>query len=233
MYIAARAALTVVLLSALSSALSAEPLSPAEQKLLDSISSNPEKRQEALARLNATSAARDTFAQPKSKATKAAPTLKAAAPSTTKPDAITQLIESNEHKAPSDRQYSPCPGWVIFVRQNWKDLGGAGAACPDAAKNAQGAQISFADDRAANNRVATINGTAAVVYNSVTGDVPAPLPFAVSFGAYTTVDDVSNSATSQLKSNVDTLAYGGLLELGYNNGTVGSYFTLRGGGVQD
>ena len=165
---------------------------------------------------------------------KVTPAPKATAPSTTKqPDAITQLIQSNEHKAPSEKQYSLCPGWVIFVRQNWKDLGGAGAACPGDPASAQGAQISFADDRAANNRVATINGTAAVVYNSITGDVPAPLPYAVSFGAYTTVDDVSNSATSQLKSNVDTLAYGGLLELGFTGSPFPSFLTLRGGGVED
>jgi hypothetical protein len=235
MYIVARAALTVVLLGALSSALSANPLSPAEQKLLDSINSDPEKKQEAFAQLHATPAARDTSAQPKPKAKKASPTLKTAAPSTTKqPDAITQLIESNEHKAPSERQYSPCAGWVFLLRQDWKDVGNAaGAACPGPAANAQGAQISFANDRAANNRVATINGTAAVLYNSITGDVPAPLPYAVSFGAYTTVDDVSNSATSQLKSNIDTLAYGGLLNLGYTTSTGGNFFMLRGGIVED
>jgi hypothetical protein len=236
MRIVARAALTVVFLVTLPSALSAQTLSPAEQKLLDGINSNPEKKQEALARLNAISKAQDTSTQQKQKtiAKKVASTQKAATASpANKPDAITQLIQSNAQKAPGERQYSPCAGWVFLVRQSWKDLGGgAGAACPDDAKSAQGAQISFADDRAANNRVATINGTAAVVYNSVTGNMPAPLPYAVSFGAYTTVDDVSNSATSQLKSNVDTLAYGGLLELGFT-GPFPNFLTLRGGGVQD
>jgi hypothetical protein len=236
MRIVARAALTVVFLVTLPSALSAQTLSPAEQKLLDGINSNPEKKQEALARLNAISKAQDTSTQQKQKtiAKKVASTQKAATASpANKPDAITQLIQSNAQKAPGERQYSPCAGWVFLVRQSWKDLGGgAGAACPDDAKSAQGAQISFADDRAANNRVATINGTAAVVYNSVTGNMPAHLPYAVSFGAYTTVDDVSNSATSQLKSNVDTLAYGGLLELGFT-GPFPNFLTLRGGGVQD
>ena len=257
MRIAARAALTVGFLVTLPSALSAQTLSLAEQKpqtlspaeqkpqtlspadqklvdaILDAINSNPEKRQVVLAQLKA----QDTSTQQKQKtnAKKVASTQKAATASpANKPDAITQLIQSNAQKAPGERQYSPCAGWVFFVRQSWKYLGGgAGAACPGDVKSAQGAQISFADDRAANNRVATINGTAAVVYNSVTGDVPAPLPYAVSFGAYTTVDDVSNSATSQLKSNVDTLAYGGLLELGYTNSTGANFFTLRGGVVED
>jgi hypothetical protein len=155
-------------------------------------------------------------------------------PTAKQPDAITQLLQRNAGLPPSERQYSPCAGWNFILRQSWKDLGNAaGAACPDSPDKAQGAQISFADDRAANNRVVTVNGTAAVLFNSITGDVPAPLPYAVSVGAYTTVDDVSNSATSQVKSNVDTVAYGGLLNLGYNTSTGGNFFMLRGGVVQD
>jgi hypothetical protein len=86
---------------------------------------------------------------------------------------------------------------------------------------------------AAHNRIATINGTAAVIFNSITGDVPAPTPYAVTFGAYTTVDNVSNSAASQLKGNVDTLAYGGLVNLGFTNSVGANYFMLRGGVVED
>jgi hypothetical protein len=164
------------------------------------------------------------------------PTEKTGAASTEskQPDAITQLLQSNERKAPSERQYSPCAGWVFLLRQNWKDVGNAaGAACPGPAASAQGAQISFANDLAADNRVAAIHGTAAVLYNSITGDVPAPMPYAVSFGAYTTVDYVTNSAVSQIKSNTNTVAYGGLLNLGYSTSTGGHYFMLRGGVVDD
>jgi hypothetical protein len=230
---ATRAALTVVLLINFSSALLARSLTPEEREMLDGINSDPEARQQASAHL-----------KPKT-TKKVAQTRKgSAADSTSKqpdtistpkqPDTITQLLQSNEHKAPSERQYSPCAGWNFILRQNWKDVGNAaGAACPGPAADAQGAQISFANDLAANNRVVTINGTAAILYNSITGDVPAPLPYAVSFGAYTTVDDVSNSATSQIKSNIDTLAYGGLINLGYNTSTGGSYFMLRGGVVED
>jgi hypothetical protein len=230
-----RTALTAVLLVSLPSGLSAQPLSQEEKEKLIN---DPEARQEALSLINSISKERVASAQLKSKANnkKVSPTQKSAGgnPTSKQPDAITQLLQSNEHKAPTERQYSPCAGWNFIVRQSWKDLGNAaGAACPDAAAKAQGAQVSFANDLAANNRVVTINGTAAVLYNSITGDVPAPMPYAVSVGAYTTVDDVSNSATSQMKSNVDTLAYGGLLNLGYSTSTGGNYFMLRGGIIED
>jgi hypothetical protein len=196
----------------------------------------PQAKQQALSLLNSSSKIPGNSTQRKSKTNtkKATPTEKTAAASSEskQPDTITQLLQSNEHKAPSERQYSPCAGWVFLLRQNWKDVGNAaGAACPGPAASAQGAQISFANDLAANNRVAAIHGTAAVLYNSITGDVPAPMPYAVSFGAYTTVDYVTNSAVSQIKSNTNTLAYGGLLNLGYSTSTGGHYFMIRGGVV--
>jgi hypothetical protein len=213
----------------------AKPLTAEQLQVLDSIT-DPEAKEQAISRLDLKSIVQT--AKPKSKLVGKSTPQKSSGDSPTppskKPDAITQLLQSNENKIPSERQYSPCAGWTFILRQNWKDLGNAaGAACPGSAAGAQGAQLSFADDLAAGNRVATINGTAAVIYNSVTGNVPAPTPYAVSFGAYTTVDDVSNSATSQIKSNVDTLAYGGLLNLGYVTSTGGNYFMLRGGAVED
>jgi len=150
------------------------------------------------------------------------------------PDTITKLIQSNAGKIASERQYSPCAGWQFLLRQDWKDLGGAaGAACPQPPDNAQGAQISFANDLAAKNRIVTINGTAAVLYNSITGDVPPPTPYAVSLGGYTTVNSVSNSAAAQTKSNVDTLAYGGLLNLGYHGSKMSNFFMFRAGITED
>lgn len=155
-------------------------------------------------------------------------------PPAKQPDAVTKIIQSNLNKPPADRQYSPCAGWQFILRQSWKDLGNAaGAACPDGADKAQGATISFADDFVAKNRIVTVNGTAAVLYNTITGDVPPPTPYAVSFGTYVTVNDVSNSASSAAKSNVDTLAYGGLLNLGYNSSTGGNFFMVRAGMTED
>jgi hypothetical protein len=234
MHSIARAGLTVIFVIGASSAF-AKSLTPEQIAALDAIRSDPEATQQAQSRLGSPAKAGVASAQPKSKV-KATQTKKSgtAAPVSKEPDDITKLIQANEHKAPSERQYSPCAGWTFILRQDWNDLGNAaGAACPGSAAKAQGAQISFANDLAAHNRIATINGTAAVLFNSVTGDVPPPAPYAVSFGAYTTVDNVSNSAASQLKNNVDTLAYGGLVNLGYTNSVGANYFMLRGGVVDD
>jgi hypothetical protein len=226
--------LTVGFLIGVSSAASAKLLTQAE---IDAILSDPEAVRQVKSRLNAASNTPITSTRPKKAKTKGATEAQNGAetgPASKEPDAITLLIQSNAGKAPSERQFSPCAGWKFILRQDWKDLGNAaGAACPGPADAAQGAQISFANDLAARNRIATINGTAAVIFNSITGDVPAPTPYAVTFGAYTTVDNVSNSAASQLKGNVDTLAYGGLVNLGFTNSVGANYFMLRGGVVED
>jgi hypothetical protein len=231
MYHPARTALAVTFLIAASAALSgqsqamaaeAPKLSPDLARVLDQLKSNPKLKQRFLAELNRTKSKSQAKVGPAAKETPK------------EPDAITKLIQSNMDKPPSERQYSRCAGFVFFLRQDWKDVGSAaGAACPDAADEAQGAEISFANDLAAKNRIATLKGTAAVIYNSITGDVPFPRPYAISIGAYTTVDNVSNSAASQLKSNVDTLAYGGLINLGFVTSVGANYFMLRAGGVED
>lgn len=239
MYRTARTALAVTFSIAASAVLSVQshaiegdvPQLTPEQKqmLIEEYSSNPKKRQ---AWLNSHSRAPRASTRPKSKTYVKVDSAPKETPK--EPDAITKLIQSNKGKPLGERQYSPCAGFVFFLRQDWKDLGGnAGKACPDDPENAQGAQISFANDLVAKNRITTINGTAAVLYNSITGDVPFPMPYAISFGAYTTVDNVSNSAASQLKSNVDTLAYGGLINLGFVNSVGGNYFMLRAGGTED
>jgi hypothetical protein len=231
MYTAISAALSVVVLISLSPGTSAGPLSP---EVLNAINSDPEAVREALARVDkgrAASAQVKTRAKNK-KATQTKDSA-TASPSSDEADAITKLIQANAGKAPLDRQYSPCAGWTFILRQNWKDLGSnAGASCPGPAIGSQGAQISYANDKAANNQVVTINGTAAVVYNSVTGDVSG-LPNAVTFGAYTSFNNVSNSATSQIKSNINTLASGGLLNLEFPSPGGANYFLLRGGVVQN
>ena len=151
------------------------------------------------------------------------------------PDAITALLSKNENKPPSQRQYSQCPGFNLLLRQNWADTGIiAGNQCPDTVDKATGAQISFTDDRVAHNQVALLNGTAALIYNSVTGDTPAQItPYEMSFGVFTTFDKSTNSALSQVKSNIDTLSYGGVFELGFSNPEGANYFQLRGANVED
>ncbi len=228
-----RVGLTITIVAGASSAVLAKPLSPElVAELTAAIKDDPEARQQLQSLVGSkpqTKSAQTTKA--KAKDTAEAP----ASPPAKQPDAVTKLIQSNLNKAPSDRQYSPCAGWQFILRQSWKDLGNAaGAACPDGADKAQGATISFADDLVAKNKIVTINGTAAVIYNTITGDVPPPTPYAVSLGAYTTVNDVSNTASSAAKSNVDTLAYGGLINLGYHNfAGATNYFMLRAGMTED
>ena len=179
-------------------------------------------------------------ALPKSSST--APTVVAKAPppatassASAKPDAITALLTKNERKPPSEQQYSQCPGFNLLLRQNWADTGIiAGSQCPDTVDKATGAQLSFTDDRVKNNRTAIINGTAALIYNSVTGDTPGQItPYEISYGVYTTVDQSWNSALAQAKLNIDTFSYGGVLELGYSNNEGGNYFRIRGASVED
>jgi hypothetical protein len=233
-------AVALTLVFFFSSKLAARTLTPDEIKLLDGIASDPEAKQQAEATLNSNpQPSEQPSKKPKPAAKKATPTSAApqvSQPATTKaPDAITQVLRNNANKPWEQRQYSPCAGLTFILRQNWKDVGNAaGAACPDSPDKAQGAQISFANDRVANNRTVTINGTAALLYNSVTGNPPSPfIPYAMSFGAYTTVNDISNSAASSLKSNIDTLAYGGLLDLGFNTPTGANFFMLRAGVTED
>jgi hypothetical protein len=213
-------------------------LKEAEGKVLDEISSDPQAQQEALARLKGKSvsraSARTSSSKPGSKQEAHAQLITVALPPKNS-DAISELLSKNTNKPASERQYSKCPGWVPLLRQDWKDLGNAvGNECPDSVDSAQGAQISFANDMVANNRTTTIQGTAALIYNSVTGNSPDQLtPYAISFGAYTTVNDINNTAAKQAGSNTDTLAYGGLVDLGFATSTGGNFFRVRGGGVQD
>jgi hypothetical protein len=232
---AARLALASAILACFSTAASAAPLSSETIADLRSKIRDPAARKQLQALLDSGVRSTNVGARPKAGLRREVlPAAEDAIAVSEEPDAITKLIQSNANKAPLDRQYSPCAGWQFLLRQDWKDVGNAaGASCPKPPDQAQGAQISFANDLAAQNRIVTVNGTAAILYNSITGDVAPPTPFAVSFGAYTTVNNLSNSASSQTKSNINTLAYGGLVNLGYSGPTIQNFIMLRGGMTED
>jgi hypothetical protein len=100
-------------------------------------------------------------------------------------------------------------------------------------KDAAGAQISYTDDLAAHNRIWAIDGTAAINYNSLMDPTEWWQPTYTNFGAYVTVDRAYNTAASQASSNVDKLAYGAYLQVGYTSHTLQNYFRVRGGMVED
>jgi hypothetical protein len=132
-------------------------------------------------------------------------------------------------------QFSRCAGLIALLRQDWQDV--AIGSCPDTVDKATGAQISYSDDRVANNRVWSAQGTAALLYNSIIANDPQAVSlFDTSFGGYVTIDRVMNSSPAKSSANVDTVAYGGVAEIGIstpaNIGWV-NYFRVRGGGVED
>src|SRR6266851_1003529 len=210
------------------------PLTDEEQRLLEKIRSKKDKRQAALQLLNQ-NAKRPNVDQHPVAALPTAPT------ATSRPilqsptgnlDPLPTLPHKNETNISAPQQYSACPGLNLLLRQDWNDIGYLN--CPQPVEDATGAQISFTDDRAANNRVTAIHGTAALVYNSVTGTPQSPLaPYDTSLGAYVTVNRAFNSSAAQSKSNADKLAYGGLAELGFDTSTGANYFRVRGGGVEN
>ncbi len=210
-------------------------LTQEQLKVLQEISADPKARQAALAIIQGNNKSPETSKIVPAATNKAASVPDANSPPAPKPDAITALLSKNEKKPPAERQYSPCPGFNFLLRQNWQDTGIiAGKECPDSVDKATGALVSFTNDRVANNRIVAVNGTAALIYNNITGDIPGQItPYETSFGIYTTINQSTNSAVAKAKSNVDTLAYGGVLEFGFTNRDGANYFRLRGGGVND
>jgi hypothetical protein len=225
----------ISLLACIAPSLADEAILTQEQlKVLQQISADPKARQAALAIIQPKDGSSRTLAKAPAVITKAAPA-PGANSTAPKPDAITTLLSKNENKPAAERQYSKCPGFNFLLRQNWADAGIiAGKECPDSVDKATGAQVSYTNDRVANNRIVAIDGTAALIYNSIIGNTPGQItPYETSFGVYTTVDQSTNSAVSKAKSNVDTLAYGGVLELGFTTNEGANYFRVRGGGVED
>jgi hypothetical protein len=219
-----------------------QALTPIELRTVDAIKSDP-KKLEALRRLIAASSTRASGPRAQAAGPVAAPAVApkpAPAPAKAggaggQSGGIADLLTKNENKPWADRQYSPCAGLDLLLRQSWTDIGIiSGSQCPTTVDKAQGAQITYTSDRIANNSVTAINGTAALVYSSVTGNPTVPVtPYEMTFGVYTTVNKLTNSNVSQAKSNSDTLSYGGVLELGYVTDTGANYFRLRGGAVEN
>jgi|GEM_PF-3028845 len=130
------------------------------------------------------------------------------------------------------KQYSPCAGLNFMLRQNWTDIGFV--SCPQTVDKATGAEVSYTDNKAKNNRTWAINGTAALVYNSLTGNPDGSfVPYNITAGTYVTMNRVVNSAAAAVSSDVDKIAYGGLLELGYVTIGGANYFRVRGGSVEN
>jgi hypothetical protein len=232
-----------------------------EKISLDAISRDPQKVQEAIARLKkvqeeAVAGLKSNNAYARSApASRSKPLVKAQPDASTTPvdakagnklDTINaligqtppktfkELIAQNQGKPWYEKQYSRCAGFAVLLRQDWQNFSNAaGNECPtDQGK--QGAQISYSDDRIANNRAVAIHGTAALMYNSVIGDPPNGfIPYGTSFGAYVTENNLTNSAKAQIKSNADSTSYGGVLELGYVTPGGTSTFRFLGGGSDD
>jgi hypothetical protein len=145
---------------------------------------------------------------------------------------FTTILTKQETTVP---QLSRCAGLIALLRQDWQDV--AIGSCPDTVDKATGAQISYSDDLAANNRVWSAQGTAALLYNSIIPNNPQAVSlFDTSFGGYVTIDRVTNSSPAKSSANVDTVAYGGVAEIGISSpANIGwvNYFRVRGGGVED
>lgn len=192
-------------------------LTPAEKAMLDRINSDPASRTEALSRLSkSTPTGSKAVAMPgKSPAPE-----KRAAPGAPKD----KPIKFSE-------QQSPCAGFRFLLRQDWKDFDLL--QCPGAAKDATGAQISFTNDLAGGNRIWAIDGTAAIVYNSLMDPSEWWQPTYLNLGAYGSVDRSFNSATAFTSSDVDKLAYGAFAQVGYTSDYLQSFFRARGGIVEN
>jgi hypothetical protein len=143
-------------------------------------------------------------------------------------------IEKRRAEAPdgTSRQFSPCAGLTFLLRQDWKDIGILG--CPATTDKAAGAEVSYSNDRVARNGLFTARGTAAMYFSSLV-DIPAvpSAPNYQAFGAYVTMNRAINSSAALAKSDSDKMAFGGVVEFGFQTFGGANYFRLRGGAVED
>ncbi len=128
--------------------------------------------------------------------------------------------------------FGQCPGLGITLRKTWTDIDLG--SCPQAAKSATGALLSYSDDQIKHNDTWSAIGTAALIYS------PQPAigsPYVFSTGVYTSLNKVTNSAAAQSSSNSDQIGYGGFLQGGVVSTTFSTYsanyLRLRGGEVDD
>jgi len=229
-----------ILVIAASPAFAMSDLTEEELRILQKINANSSKRQAAIGVLNAARSQVIDNSVPVSATVRARrrrteqPRSVAVLP-TLEPDSIPNLLQKNVENVRGElRQYNlECAGLNFMLRQSWVDIGYV--SCPQTVDKATGAEISYTDNRAKNNRTWAINGTAALVYNSLTGNPGDPfVPYNVTVGTYVTTNRTMNSAAAAGSSDVDKIAYGGVLELGYvRTGRGANYFRVRGGSVEN
>lgn len=205
-----RILLAMLLLTAAQSAHA--DLSPAEKNMLDRIGRDPALKAQALARLSKTPATeRRAKVGPGASVTRGA---------------MAQASASATEATAHPDQQSKCAGFQILLRQDWKDFDLL--KCPGAAEDATGAQVSYTNDIASGNHVWAIDGTAAVVFNSLMTPDLWWQPTYLNFGAYGTLDRSFNSATKFTASDVDKVGYGAFLQVGYLSDYLQSFVRLRG-----
>ncbi|MDX3965520.1 MAG: hypothetical protein QHD01_02835 [Bradyrhizobium sp.] len=207
-------------------------LTDAELKVLGEIARDKEKLADARKRLEI------VRSPPAEKVERAAP---AARSSTTKPvyaDRFGDLVRKQEVArepgvvAAKPTEFSPCAGFKFLLRQDWKDIGFL--ECPQSVDKATGAELAFANDIANHNRILSANGTAALVYSSLTSDPPLWwTPYYTSFATYVTANRTTNSSPAFASADVEKLAYGAALELGWETSGGANYFRIRGDQVEN
>lgn len=102
--------------------------------------------------------------------------------------------------------------------------------------DAEGAQLSFADDRIAQNRTWTAHAMGAVVFQYLHDRYPKDNSFnfiGLSVAPYVQIDRISNSNPRAAVNNIDQLTFGGSTEIGFDLGPGSNYFRLRGAGIDD
>jgi len=121
-----------------------------------------------------------------------------------------------------------------FLRQDMPDISLFSQLKP--AKNAIGAQVSYAHNRITNNDIWAVNGIAGFAYQIFGdyGNEGRPSLLAAYVAPYVQVDKTFNSAVSQRANNTDTVAAGLKAEWGVDNLLGGQqYFRIGGAGVFD
>jgi hypothetical protein len=212
----------------LSCAAAAEtPAEKTDAQILDLLRAHPEKRDRVLALLTAGSPA-DPRKRPLSAG--------AQSPVTAIPADAGQTLAAAKARKKKPFDCEP-EGWCFTLRKNWKDIEYLSAPSPR--KQAQGAEVSYTNDRAGQNRIWAIDGTVAISRIWHTLDAPNYHPYRQALGAYFTMNRVANSDTAQSSANVNKIAYGLAAEFGYASVKDGplplpaSYVRFRGGGVEN
>jgi hypothetical protein len=236
-----RILIAIVLLAAANHTVDAAGLTKEQAAVLDNIEANA-GRQAVLDYLD-----RNRRGKAASRASKAAAVAPEAPPvNSARPlyqDEIGRLVRQNERQSAPEaarasaapvaapKEHSTCAGFRFLLRRDWADMDFLG--CPKDVADAIGAEVSFANDRAANNRIWSVNGTAALLYNSLADPVSPWLPIATSFGVYTTVNRLYNSSSEFTDGNINKAVYGLTANFLYYSDFMSNMFSFRGGMIND